>query len=70
MIIAEISSCTVKETINTQPEFTFTNELIYDPELLTGTGYIGGQAIHGNLEHLTAIARDREVALAFEMDND
>lgn len=68
---AVVRDChTVKETINTQPEFIFTNELIYDPELLTGTGYIGGQAIHGNLEHLTAIARDREVALAFEMDND
>ena len=68
---AVVRDChTVKETINTQPEFIFTNELVYDPELLTGTGYIGGQAIHGNLEHLTAIARDREVALAFEMDND
>ena len=68
---AVVRDChTVKETINTQPEFIFTNELVYDPELLTGTGYIGGQAIHGNLEHLTALARDREVALAFEMDND
>ena len=68
---AVVRDChTVLETINVEPQFIFTNELIYDPELLTGTGYIGQEAIRGSLEHLTEIARDRGVALAFEPDDD
>ena len=66
---AVVRDChSVLEHINTEPKFIFTNELIYDPDLLTGTGYIGQEAIRGNLEHLAEIARDRGVALAFEPD--
>ncbi len=67
---AVVRDChTVKETINVVPDYIFTNELIYDPDLLTGTGYIGQEAIHGSLKHLVDIAADREVALAFEIDD-
>ena len=46
----------------------FSRSLRYDPALLSGTGYVGGEAVRGTLEELCARAQAEGAFLAFEPD--
>lgn len=47
-------------------EAYFSRALTYDPSLLTGKGYMGGEVVEGTLEELCKAALDKGVFMAFE----
>ncbi|MDO4487888.1 MAG: homoserine dehydrogenase [Eubacteriales bacterium] len=58
----------VKDGVRMGGSDYFGNELVYDPELLTGTGYIGDEEVSGNLKNLTEKAKEADKFFAFLPD--
>lgn len=57
---------TIKKGEASAKTAAFEKELIYDPSLLYGKGYADGTVTEGTLEDLCAMAKEKDVFLAFE----